>query len=92
MTQFVKKDVGRVIRNRQMLQLAKAKFDVPDADLGRVLPRLLEHLMGHVDANDMARGTDLPGRKKAIKAGAAAEVDDDLARLQIGNGLGIAAA
>jgi hypothetical protein len=35
--------------------------------------------VGHVDADDPARVTDLPPRQKTVEAGPAAEIDDGLA-------------
>ena len=61
-------------------------------DLGRVLARLFQHLMGHVDADHLAGLADLAGGEKAIEAGAAAEIDHGLARLERGDRLRVAAA
>ena len=85
-------DVGGVVGDRQMLEFAEAELDVGGADLGRVLARLGQHLVGHVDADDPARVTDLPRRQKTVEAGAAAEIDDGLARLHRGDRLRVAAA
>ena len=59
---------------------------------GGVVARLAQHLVGHVDADHAALGPDLPRGEQAVEAGAAAEIDQHLARLQRGDRLGIAAA
>ena len=84
--------VRRVVGDRQMFELAQTKLDIAGLDLGRVLARLLQHLMRHVDADHPARLADLAGRKEAIEPGAAAEIDHRLAGLQCGNRLRVAAA
>src|SRR3954471_21563029 len=48
--------------------------------------------MRHVDANHMPGLANLAGCQEAIKAGAAAEIDDSFARLEIGDPLRVAAA
>ena len=54
------------------------------------------HVRGHVHADDAAGGVaieaDLPGRQETVETGAAAQVQHFLARLEGGDGLGIAAA
>ena len=49
-------------------------------------------LMGHVDANDTTGRANLLRRQKTVETGAAAEIDDSLARLHGGNRLRVAAA
>mmetsp|Transcript_19407 Transcript_19407/g.77288 ORF Transcript_19407/g.77288 Transcript_19407/m.77288 type:complete len:507 (+) Transcript_19407:146-1666(+) len=81
--------VGDAVAERQVLDLAEAERD----DLGRDgifgrgedAARLLEHLGRHVDADDAARRADLRGRREAVDARARAEVDDDLAALEVGD-------
>src|SRR5205807_6812956 len=72
--------------------LAKPELDIAGGDFGRVLARLLQHLMSHVDADHMTRLADLTGSKETVKAGAAAEIDHRLARLERRNRLRVAAA
>ena len=47
--------VGRVVGDRQVLELAEPEFHIGGADLGGILARLLEHLVRHVDADDAPR-------------------------------------
>jgi hypothetical protein len=82
---------GRVVGNRQVFEFAKTEFDIARADPGGIVTCLIQHLMGHVDADDMAPVTDLPCREKTVKARPAAEIDDSLARLHGGNRLRVAA-
>ncbi len=74
-----------------MLDLAEAELDICSPDPRGVVAGFLQHLMGHVDANDPAARTDPVGCEKAIKPGAAAEIDDDLTGLHRGERLRIAA-
>jgi hypothetical protein len=75
-----------------MFEFAQAKFHVGRAGLGGVLAGLLQHLVRHVDADDATGGAHLPRGKKAIEAGAAAEIDDHLAGLERRDRLRVAAA
>ncbi len=65
-----------------MLDFAEAEVDIGDAGLARVLPRLLDHLRGHVDADGLARAHGAHG-DEAVDARAAAEVEHDLAGLNL---------
>ena len=84
--------VRGVVGDRQLLELAQTKLDIAGANLGRVFASLFQHLMRHVDADYLAGLADLAGCEKAIEAGAAAEINHGLARLESGDGLRIAAA
>src|SRR5689334_21481355 len=75
-----------------MLKLAQAKLDIRRADFPCILARLLQHLTRHIDADHTAGRADLAGSKKAIEAGAAAEIDHRFAWLQRADRLRIAAA
>jgi len=74
-----------------MLELAEAKLDIVRANIGGVVARFFEHLVGHVDA-DHVGVADLPRGQKTVKAGAAAEIDHDLAGPERCDGLRIDAA
>jgi len=64
-----------------MFELAEAKLDISGADFGGVFARLLQHFMGHVDADHPAARAHLARGEKTVEAGAAAEIDDHLAGL-----------
>src|SRR5262249_9739031 len=85
-------DVRRVVSDWQMFEFPEAEFDIVRADAGGVIACLLQHLMGHIDADHLAGVADLSCRKKTVNPGAAAEIDHDLAWLHRGNCLRIAAA
>jgi hypothetical protein len=55
------------------------------------LSRAFQHLMGHVDADHVAAVADLPRGQKAVEAGAAAEIDHDLAGFEVRDRLRITA-
>src|ERR1700730_15589416 len=61
-----------------MLDLAEAELDICRPDPRGVVTGFLQHLMGHVDANDPAARTDPLGREKAIEPPATAEIPDNL--------------
>ena len=75
-----------------MLDLAQPEFDVAGADAGRIVARLVQYLVRHVDADHAASRPDLPRGEQAIEAGAAAQVDQHLTGFQGGDRLRIAAA
>ncbi len=84
--------VRRIVGDRQIFKFSQAEGDVEGADLDGIGPRLGQHLMRHVDTDDVALGADLAGREQAVEAGAAAEVDNRLTRTQGGDRLRVAAA
>src|SRR5439155_14189730 len=57
-----------------------------------VLEREREHLLGHVEAVDLARGTYPARRKERVGARSRAEVEDRLAGAKVGHGRRDAAA
>ena len=59
---------------------------------GGVGPGLAEHVGRHVDTDHATALADLGRRQETIQAATGTEVDDDLARLQAGYRLGVAAA
>src|SRR5438094_333930 len=75
-----------------MFEFAEAELDVRRTDFRSVLPRLGEHLVGHVDADDVPGQPDLLCGEKAVEACAAAQIEHDLTRLYCRYRLRIAAA
>ena len=63
-----------------------------DAGLALVLARQRQHLVGHVEAVGLAGRADAPRRQQHVDAAARAEVEHDLARLQLGERRRVAAA
>ena len=74
-----------------MLDLAETELDISGPDPLGVGPRLGQHLMGHVDADHAACRAHLLRRQEAVDPGAAAEIDDHLARAHRRNCLRVAA-
>ncbi len=63
---------------RQVLDLPEPKLYLRVAALGGVRPGFPEHFMRHVHANDPSGLPHGTGRKKTIKAGPTAEIQDGL--------------
>jgi hypothetical protein len=90
MTQF--DDIDGIVWQRDGLDLAFEKLDIFDAGFLLVLSGERQHVVGHIEAVSLAGWADPPRRKKNIDAAARAKIKDDLARLQLGQRRGIAAA
>ncbi len=79
---------------RQVLDPAAAELDVGEAqplgDHRRRAPGHRQHLGGHVDADHPALGADHLGGDEADLAGAAAQVEDRLAGLEVAAGVAAA--
>ncbi len=60
-----------------------AELDLIGPCLGGVPARQLDHLGGHVDADDAALGAHPPGRQEGVEAAARAEVEHRLAGLEV---------
>ncbi len=60
-------------------------MDVRDAGVHRVLAGKRQHLVGHVQPVGDPRGADPPGREDDVDPAAGAQVEHDLALVQIGN-------
>ena len=84
--------VDRVVGERDVLDRALEELDVLDPGLALVLPRQLEHLVGHVEAVGLAGRADPPGREQDVDPAAGAEVEDRLALVQLGDRGRVAAA
>jgi hypothetical protein len=72
-------DVGPGVLHWQGLGEAGAELDEVQAESGGGRRRLLQHLRGHVHADDAAGGPDLRGGEEGVEAGAGADVDDTVA-------------
>ncbi len=68
-----------------MRPLRNSTFSITDplGHDGRVAARDLEHFVGHINPDDLARGADDLRGDEANLAGAAAEIEDGLASPQI---------
>ena len=75
--------VGETVGHGHRVDAAEPKLRVRDAGLLDGSVGLLDHLGDHVDADDKAVRADRLGGEDAVKAGAAAKVDDDLVGLQL---------
>lgn len=75
-----------------MLDLAEPELHVRVTPFSGALASLREHLRRHVHADHSPRWTDPAGGQKAIQPRSAAQVQDDLSRLQRGYRHGVAAA
>jgi hypothetical protein len=79
-------DVDGRVGERDVLDVALEELGVPHAGAGRVGAREGEHLAGHVQPDRPAGGADAAGADQNVRAGAGAEVEDRLARVQGGHG------
>ena len=70
---------------RQVLEVPLDELDVVDPGVGGVAAGELEHLVGHVESDRLAGGSDAPGADQHVGAGARAEVEHRLALVQIGD-------
>ena len=77
---------------RDRLDQTLEEVDVGDPRLSRVLLREREHLVGHVEAVGGSGRADTLRGEDDVDAAAGAEVEHDLALVQVGNGGGVAAA
>ncbi len=82
MTQFEMIDVDGVVGQRNRFDRALQELDVGRAGLPLVLARQREHLVGHVQAVDLAGRSDALGREQDVDAAAGSEVEHRLARLE----------
>jgi hypothetical protein len=85
-------DLDAPVCHRQILDFPEAEFDIPVVALLRVGAGLGNHFRGHVHPDDPACFADLPPGEETVKAAAAAEVEDNLAGFERGDGLGVSAA
>ena len=70
---------------RDVLEIALDELDVLHAGLGGVGARQLEHLVGHVEPDRLARRGDAPRGDQHVGTGAGAEVEHGLALAQLGD-------
>ena len=80
------------VRQWDVLEVALDELDAVHAGLDRIAPRGIQHLGRHVQPDRAPTRGDATGRDQDVGPGAGAEVEDDLARVQVGDGSGHAAA
>jgi hypothetical protein len=73
-----------------VLDLAQPKFDVLGVVLRGVGTGLLDHLRGHVDADDLSVGADCLPSEKAVEAAARTQIEHGFAGGQASDRRGIA--
>jgi hypothetical protein len=66
--------IDAVIGNRQVLDFAKAEFDVGKAVLVGIVSSFPEHFMRHIDTDDAPRLAHGARGQKTVEAGAAAQI------------------
>ncbi len=76
-------DVDGVIGQGNVFDFALEELDILDTGLALILARESEHLVGHVESVGFAGGTDALSREQDIDAAAGAEVENDLAGVQL---------
>ncbi len=84
--------VDRPVLHRELLDEALADLGIVEPRLCDAGPCAVEHLGGHVDADDAARRADPTGCQQHVQTGPAAEIDDGVAGLDLGERQWIAAA
>ena len=84
--------VDGVVGQRNVFDLALQELDVLDAGLALVLVGQRQHFVGHVETVGFAGGPDAARRKQNVDAAAGAEIEDDLAGIQLRQRRRIAAA
>ncbi len=85
-------DVDRSAGERDVLHLALQELDVFHAGLLLIRARDLEHLVGHIETVRLSRRADAPGREDHVDTAAGSEIEDDFARLELGERGRVAAA
>ena len=75
--------VDACVRERELLEISLAELHVLDSGLGGVALGELEHLVGHVNPDRPAGRTNAAGGDQHVSAGAGAEVEHDLALVQV---------
>src|SRR2546423_8751527 len=76
-------DVGPSIVDRDRFGEPLAELDLTELERVRGDARLLQHLRCHVDTDDPAGRTDLPGRDERVEAGTRPDVDHALPWLEM---------
>ena len=77
-------DVDRSRRKRNVLDLTLEELDIGDACLPLIVARELEHLVRHVEAVRLSGRANSARREEHIEAAAGAEIEDDLAGVEVG--------
>jgi hypothetical protein len=78
-------DVDGRVGQRDVLDVALDELGVARARIRRVRPGEREHLVGHIRTDRAARRADPLGADEHVGAGARAEVEDGLARVEVGD-------
>jgi hypothetical protein len=71
--------IGPATFDRQILDQALPELDIAVAHRRRRHAGALQHLVGHIDADNLTLDPDLFGGDKAVEAAARPEIDDPLA-------------
>ena len=77
-------DVNRVVGQRDVLDAAQQELDVLHPGLGLVRVGELVHLRGHVQAIGLTAGGNTASGQEYVDASARAQVEDDVAGLEVG--------
>ena len=75
-------DIGLTVLDRQILDDSPPELDICEAHRRCRRAGALQHLVGHIDADDPTLGSDLFGGDKAVEAAARPKVNDPLAGFQ----------
>ena len=84
--------IHRPVLNRRAFHLCQVKLHIVHAQIGGVGARQVYHIRRHIDADDPAALAHRFGGDKAVYPPAAAEIHHRLARVEIADSRGIAAA
>src|ERR1700693_2675024 len=76
-------DIHRIVRQRDGFDLSLQKLHVARPGLGFVLVRQSQHFISHVETIRFAGWTDTPGRQQNVDASARAEVQHNLAWMEL---------
>ena len=79
----------RVVRQRDVLDLALEELDVLHAGFALVLAGQRQHLVGHVEAVSLAGRADAARREQHVDAAARAEIEHRLAGLSSASAVGL---
>ena len=74
-----------------MLDFAEAELDVFESAFLCIFARPGDHFRRHIHADHPAMRADLSRRQEAVESPAGTQIQHDLARFELGNGLRVAA-
>ena len=75
-------NIGPTTLDRQVLDDPSAELNIAEAHRGRRRAGAFQHLLGHIDADDLPLWSDLFGGDKAVEPATRPEIDDPLAGVQ----------